>query len=143
MPTYNDLSSWRKGNGYTQQALAVLLGRDHKSVSAYETGRNSIPPEVGDKLRELGYEGPLSNNAKPLQTLIEMSFGEIHAEAEKIVGEIEASEARKIPPVLRSELMALVGEEVQECARLGHPERARQKVARWWALIREKGAKSQ
>ncbi len=46
--------------GHTQEALAAILSRDHKSISAYETGRNSIPDDIAAKLRGLGYDGPIN-----------------------------------------------------------------------------------
>lgn len=138
MANSNELAAWRKAQGYTQQALAQLLGRDHKSVSAYETGRNQIPDEVGKALRELGYDGPLTFSAKPLKTLAKSDFSSLFAASEAILKEIETEEKAPIPPVLRSELLRLVGEEIEDAIQRGKPDAAREKVLRWWKLVQRK-----
>lgn len=48
------LIRWRKANGWTQQHLADLLGKDRVTVVGYENMK-TIPPAVMDRLKELGY----------------------------------------------------------------------------------------
>ena len=48
------LINWRKSQGWTQQQLADLLGKDRVTVVGYEN-MNNIPPAVLDRLKELGY----------------------------------------------------------------------------------------
>jgi hypothetical protein len=55
-------------SGYTQSALGVILSRDHKSISAWETGRNQIPSDAANALRKMGYTGPInSDKDKPVR----------------------------------------------------------------------------
>ena len=63
-----DLRTWRMLSGYTQSALGVILSRDHKSISAWETGRNQIPEDAANALRQLGYTGPINQDKeKPVR----------------------------------------------------------------------------
>jgi alkanesulfonate monooxygenase SsuD/methylene tetrahydromethanopterin reductase-like flavin-dependent oxidoreductase (luciferase family) len=55
-------------------------------------------------------------------------------EAHRIVAEIEGREKRLMRPELRAELLTLVAEEIQDAARRGSPETARERIDRWWAL---------
>jgi transcriptional regulator with XRE-family HTH domain len=48
------LISWRKSQGWTQQHLADLLGKERVTVVGYEN-MNTIPTAVMDRLKELGY----------------------------------------------------------------------------------------
>jgi transcriptional regulator with XRE-family HTH domain len=49
-----NLIAWRKSQGWTQQQLADMIGKDRVTVVGYEK-MNNIPPAVLDRLKELGY----------------------------------------------------------------------------------------
>ena len=131
----NDLQKWRKEAYGSQDALAAVLGRDQNAVSRYERGVSPIPEDIAERLRELGYKGPLEV-AKPLQKLGEIDFTTLHKQAETIVAEIEASVKKSMPATIRAELVSLAGEEIQDAYRAGRPEVARERIIRWWNLVR-------
>ncbi len=131
-----ELIEWRKAKYGSQGSLAAELGCTQTMVSRYEQGKIPIPAEIELKLRDLGFTGQLRIATKPLKSLVEIDFHAILVSAEKIISEIEKEEGRPIPPVLRSELLPLVGDEIQVATQQGSPDLARVRVMRWWALIR-------
>ena len=43
---------FRKQNSFSQRYIASLVGRDYRTISSYETGRNRMPQEVVDYLNK-------------------------------------------------------------------------------------------
>ena len=43
---------FRKQNSFSQRYIASLVGRDYRTISSYETGRNRMPQEVVDCLNK-------------------------------------------------------------------------------------------
>ncbi len=55
--TPSELTKWRKAQGYTQKALAALLGVDKMTVYRWEKAMREIPPFLHLALKYLEKKG--------------------------------------------------------------------------------------
>lgn len=128
---YTSLTEWRKAEIGSQKKLSDAVGRDQHTISRYENG-DQVPWDVEQKLRELGYAGPLHAQKAALKA--SPDIGSILDEAREIMARLDAQGFKARSPEERHELSKLVAEEVQRCAALGLQEAAADRVERWWKL---------
>lgn len=61
-----NLKAWRKLVKLRQEDVADQLGEPRPTYQAWESGRAPFPPEVREKLRDLGYLGPFPEPERPI-----------------------------------------------------------------------------
>ncbi len=63
--TAEELKTWRKQQGLSQESLAQLLGVDHMTISRYERQLRAIPPFLHLALRYLETQLSAAVNPSP------------------------------------------------------------------------------
>lgn len=74
------LKGFRKQNGYSQAYVGQLIGKDHRTISAYEVGRYPIPDSVVDLLNkkyDLKLKSSIVKKEKVVQTSARTVKGEV------------------------------------------------------------------